>query len=247
MKGYEQSTYGEKVSSFYDELHPGALVTEECVSALAKLAGPGPVLELGVGTGRLAIPLAERGLEIDGVDCSPAMLERLRSKPGGEQVGAVLGDFAELAMGRAYRLVVVAADTLFLLSTQDEQVRCFERVAEHLEPDGVFVVEAFVPDKARAVTGGLAVRRVGTNSVVLGASVHDPVRQLIDGQQILIDTDGIKLAPGRLRYAWPSELDLMARLAGLCLRVRWNGWQGEAFTAAATRHISVYGRAGAGS
>src|SRR5262249_34186750 len=159
-----------------------------------------------------AIPLAERGLAVTGVDISPAMLDRLATKPNGDKVRTVLGDFADLDLPDRYRLVVVAADTFFMLTTQDLQVRCFQRVARHLDGGGAFVIEAFVPDRARATAGGLAVRKVTADMVVLGASTHDPSRQLIDGSQVVIDARGVRLAPARLRYAWPSELDLMARL-----------------------------------
>jgi SAM-dependent methyltransferase len=239
-------TYGQRVAADYDRLHPQVLTTDAAVERLAELAGEGPVLELGVGTGRLAIPLAARGLAVTGVDIAAAMLEQLAAKPGGERVESVLGDFAELGdladlgLPTSYRLVVVAADTFFLLTSQERQVRCVASVAEHLHPDGCFVVEAFVPDRARATAGGVAVRKVTEDSVVLGASTHDPAQQRIDGAQIIIDAAGIRFAPATMRYAWPSELDLMARLAGLRLRERHGGWQREEYTSASPRHVSVY-------
>jgi SAM-dependent methyltransferase len=233
-------TYGERVADVYDRLHPAVLNTDDAVATLAGLAGPGPVLELGVGTGRLAIPLAERGLEVIGVDNSPAMLARLGAKPGGNLVEAVLGDFADLGLTRRYHLVLVAADTFFMLTTQDRQVGCFASVARQLTRGGAFVVEAFVPDHARATTGNVVVRKVTTDAVVLGASTHDPVNQRIEGAQILLGAEGIRLAPATMRYAWPAELDLMARLAGLRLSDRWGGWRRERFTADSRRHISVY-------
>lgn len=240
MKDYQQTTYGDQAASFYDEM-AAALVTADCVSTLAELAGDGPVLELGVGTGRLAVALAERGLSVDGVDCSQAMLDRLRTKDQGNTVTTFLGDFAVLSAPRSYRLVVVAIDTLFMLTSQDEQVSCFQRVARHLVEGGVFVVDVFYPPNARALQGGVVVRKVSTESVVLGASVHDPVGQLVDGQQIVMSAGNVRFAPGRLRYSWPAELDLMARLAGLELRERWGGWGREPFTASSPRHVSVYG------
>lgn len=242
MKGYERDTYGEKIAEIYDELHPGVLVSDAAVDTLAELAGPGPLLELGVGTGRLAIPLAERGLPVTGVDISQAMLDRLAAKPNGGLIEAVLADFAELSLPTRYRLVVAAADTFFMLTTQEQQVRCFASVAKQLTDDGAFVVEAFVPDRARAASGNVVVRKVSADSVTLGASTHDPMNQRIDGAQILIDATGMRMAPAIMRYAWPSEIDLMARLAGLRLAHRWGDWRRGPFTPASARHISTYRR-----
>lgn len=241
MQGYEPETYGERIADLYDDWSPGILETDACVERLAALAGPGPVLELGVGTGRLALPLAERGLEVHGVDCSPAMLARLAAKPGGERVRTMLNDFTDLALDSVFTLVVVAADTLFLLPDQDAQVRCFQSIAKHLTGDGALVHEGFIPGNTRYAAGqDVVVRRVTADSVVLGTALHDPVRQRLTAQQIMVTAEGIRMVPGVLRYAWPSELDLMARLAGLRLRERWGGWRDEAFTAASARAISVY-------
>jgi SAM-dependent methyltransferase len=240
MKGYQQDTYGEQVAQVYDQLHPDVLTSDEAVARLAELAGRGPVLELGVGTGRLAIPLAERGLRVTGMDISRAMLARLAKKPHGGMVDTVLGDFAELSLPNRFALVVVAADTFFMLTSQERQVRCFAAVAKHLAPGGVFVIEAFVPDRARATAGGVTVRKVNSDSLVLGASTHDPASQRIDGAQILIDAGGVRFAPASMRYAWPAELDLMARLGGMRLQERWGGWNREPFGADRLRHVSVY-------
>ena len=240
MQDYERDTYGEKIAEIYDELHPGVLAGTEAVETLAELAGQGPLLELGVGTGRLAVPLAERGLRVTGVDIARAMLDRMAAKPNGHLVEAVLADFGDLSLPDRYRLVVVAADTFYLLPTQEQQVRCFASVAKLLTDDGAFVVEAFVPDRARATSGGVVVRKVTARSVVLGASTHDPAGQRIDGAQILIDADGVRFAPASMRYVWPAELDLMARLAGLTLADRWGDWRRRPFGPDSLRHISVY-------
>ena len=244
MDSYGPETYGERVADLYDDWYQDHLDTEVAVERLAELAGAGPVLELGVGTGRLALPLAERDLEIHGVDASPAMLDRLRAKAGGERIHLHLGDMAEVAVEDSYALVFVAANTLFLLASQEQQLRCFANVAAHLAAEGVFVVEVFVPDPARYRDDQqLGVTRVTVDSVLLTASRHDPVGQRIDAQQIQFGPEaGFRLIPGVLRYAWPSELDLMARLAGLRLRERWGGWRREPFTAASTMHVSVYER-----
>lgn len=240
MKGYDLSSYGERVADVYDDwLH--ALDSAQAVAALAELAGEGPVLELGIGTGRIALPLQERGHEVHGIDASLAMLEKLRAKPGGERVRTTVGDFADVAVEDSYGLVFVAANTFFGVLTQDDQVRCFRNVQERLR-GGVFVIEAFVPDLARFDPGRLSVRQVELDSVRLEASRHDPVSQQIDGQAIELRQHGARFFPFRIRYAWPSELDLMARLAGLRLRERWGGWSKQPFTAASRHHVSVYER-----
>jgi SAM-dependent methyltransferase len=242
MHGYTRASYGDAIADLYDTWAGGVFATEDCVDRLCQLAGQGPVLELGVGTGRVAVPLAARGLDVVGIDASPAMLERLAAKAGG-RVRGIRGDFADVAADGAYALVLAAADTLFMLTAQDEQVRCIANAAARLTPDGVLVIEAFVPGATRYLNGGdTVVRHVGADHVLLGAAVHHPVEQRLDAQQIVMRADGIRLIPGVLRYAWPAELDLMARLAGLRLRERHGDWRGSPFTAASGRHISVYER-----
>lgn len=245
MTDYEPSTYGDAIADIYDELHGWHLDTEAAVEALARLAGEGPVLELGVGTGRVAAPLAERGLEVHGIDASEEMVSRLREKPGGDRVRVAAGDFAAVeAPAEAYSMVFVVFNTLFALASQDEQAGCFAGVAERLAEDGVFVVEAFVPDLARFDRGQrVDVTRVETGRVVLDVSMHDPVGQRVVSQHLIIEDRRIRQVPVELRYAWPSELDLMARLAGLRLRSRHGGWGEEPFTASSPRHVSVYERA----
>jgi SAM-dependent methyltransferase len=243
MDGYSIDTYGDRIADLYDDWSPGILVTGACVEKLATLAAGGPILELGVGTGRLAIPLAERGLEVVGIDSSSAMLERLRAKPGGHRVRTHLGNFADVDVEGLFSLAVVAADTLFMLSSQEEQVSCFLNVAQHLAPGAFFVVEAFAPNRTRYAAGqDVVVRRVTADSVILGVGSHDPAVQRIDAQQILLEPTGIRMVPGVLRYAWPAELDLMARLAGMRLNNRWGSWRGDSFTAASPSHVSTYQR-----
>ncbi|HEX6208932.1 MAG TPA: class I SAM-dependent methyltransferase [Actinomycetota bacterium] len=245
MSDYEPSTYGDAIADVYDELHEWHLDTDAAIEALARLAGEGPVLELGVGTGRIAVPLAERGIEVHGIDASESMVEEMRRKPGGEGVRVAIGDFAAVeAPADAYSLVFVVFNTLFALSSQEDQVRCFARVAERLTEDGVFVVEAFVPDVSRFDRGQrVDVSRVETDRVVLDVSMHDPIAQRIVSQHLLLGEGTVRQVPVELRYAWPSELDLMARLAGLRLRSRHGGWREEPFTATGTRHVSIYARA----
>jgi SAM-dependent methyltransferase len=238
MEDYGPQTYGERAADLYDEWHRDLPGLDDCVERLAELAGPGPVLELGIGTGRVALPLVQRGLEVHGIDSSPAMLAKLRAKPGGDRVRTVVGDMAEVAVDASYSLVFAVFNTLFALMSQDQQVRCFANVAGRLADGGVFVVEAFVPDPG----GGQAVRplRVTVDSVLLAVSRQDRVAQRIDAQQVLLGPRGVRLVPGVLRYAWPAELDLMARLAGLRLRERWGGWRREPFTADSPTHVSAY-------
>jgi SAM-dependent methyltransferase len=241
VQGYTQATYGDRIADLYDAWAGGVFATVHCVERIVELAGAGPVLELGVGTGRVAVPLAERGLEVVGIDASSAMLDQLSAKAAGRTVRVVEGDFADVPVEGLFSLILVAADTLFMLTSQDEQVRCFANAAAHLQSDGAMVIEAFVPGASRYLSGhDTVVRHVAADSVLLGVARHDPVEQRLDAQQILITPDGIRLIPGVLRYAFPAELDLMARLAGLRLRERWSDWRGSDYTASSARHISVY-------
>ncbi len=196
------------------------------VAFLVELAHAGPALELAIGTGRLALPLAERGVEVHGIDASEAMVARLRSKSGGERIPVTIGDFADVPIEGRYALVYVVFNTLFALQTQEAQIRCFRNVAACLADGGVFVVEAFVPDLSRFDRGR-----------------HHPVEQRVESQHVLLSEQGIRFYPVQIRYAYPSELDLMARLAGLQLRARFGGWRREPFTAASAMHVSVYERA----
>jgi SAM-dependent methyltransferase len=242
MEGFGPRTYGDLIADIYDELY-GELDPTAAVDTLAALAGDGPVLELAIGTGRIALPLAERGVEVHGIDISEAMVERLRAKPGGDRIPVTIGDFADVGVDGAFALVYIGFNTFFALTSQDEQVRCFGNVAQRLTDSGVFALEGFVPDLTRfqrhqtvnAVT-------VELDNVMLDVSRHDPVAQRVDSQHIFIKESGIRLQPVRIRYAWPSELDLMARLAGLRLRERWSDWDRSAFGADSQRHVSVYER-----
>lgn len=241
MDDYEASTYGERVAEVYDEWH--SYLGEGGVELLAELAGGGRALELGVGTGRVAIPLAARGVETHGIDASPAMVARLRAKPGGERVVVTIGDFADVDAPGEFALVYVVFNTFFALLTQDEQARCFRNVAERLSAGGVFLVEVFVPDLS-LYDKGQTVRAasVTTDAVNIHAARLDPVAQTVTGQQIVFGAGGVRLYPVKLRFAWPSELDLMARLAGLRLRERRGGWLREPFDARSQKHVSIYER-----
>lgn len=241
MQDYEPViSFGEDAASRYDDTPRGD--EAETVEFLHRLAGAGPVLELAIGTGRIALPLAARGVRVDGIDLSTAMVERLRAKEGGRQLEVTIGDFADVAVAGRYRLVYVVFNTLFNLLTQDDQVRCFVNVAQHLTDDGSFVVEAAVPSPLFRLRDDQYVdaEAIGVDEVRLDVGRHDAVNQLLDESHVSLTAAGVRLSPIVTRYAWPSELDLMARIAGLHLAGRWGGWLDEPFTARSARHVSVY-------
>jgi SAM-dependent methyltransferase len=243
LKGYDAGSYGEHLADQYDDVTAGRTsAANEIVPVLAELAlaRGGRALELGVGTGRVALPLAEAGVEVVGIDASDAMIERLREKPGGEALRVVLGDFTDVPVDESFGLVYVVFNTLFVLTTQEAQVRCFASVAEHLAPGGAFVVEAFVPDVTRFEHGSRLGVRVDLDRIGFDLVRHDAVEQRLTVQRVDISTSGIRLDPLVLRYAWPAELDLMARLAGLELVHRWRGWDRAELTATDGSHVSVW-------
>ena len=244
VQGFEPSkSFGERVAAEYDEVSTRG-DEADAVACLARLARGGPALELAIGTGRIALPLAASGLVVDGIDLSPAMIDRLRAKPGGDPLSVVLGDFADVAVPGRYPLVYLVFNTLFNLLTQDAQVRCFENVAHHLTDDGLFVVEAMVPAYLLRLRNDQYVEAeaVEVGLVRLDIARHDPVTQTLDENHVTLTAHGIRLTPIVTRYSWPSELDLMARIAGLRLVHRWGGWNEEPFTGTSERHVSVYGR-----
>ena len=245
MEGYDASTYGEGFADVYDEWYAGTADTDDVVDVLAELAGGGPVLELGEGAGRLALPLAARGLAVHGVDASPAMVALLRRKPGGEQVQVTTADFADVAVDvdGGFALVFVAFNTFFNLPTADAQQRCVHNVARRLRPGGSFVVEAFVPDPESAPSGGgLTTRSVGVDRVELQATVADLAAQTISGSTISITESGIRLRPWHVRWCTPDQLDAMAAEAGLARVHRWSGWDRDVAGPGAERVVSVYRR-----
>ena len=241
MKDYGAATYGDVWADKYDEYHSGIDATN-AATTLADLAGGGRVLELGIGTGRVALPLAALGVEVHGVDASQAMVDRLRGKPGGGRIPVTIGNFADVGVEGTYSVIFIAFNTFFALTSQEDQVRCFANVAGHLTDDGFFVIEAFVPDMTRYTRGqNTQVSLVEMDRIRLDASLHDTVDQRVESQHVIISEAGVKLLPVTIRYAWPSELDLMARLAGLRLRERWSDWDRSPFNAGSRKHVSVYG------
>jgi SAM-dependent methyltransferase len=241
MKGFDPRTsFGDETSRDYDAVSTRG-DEDETVGFLAGLAGGGAALELAVGTGRIALPLRAAGVRVDGIELSRHMVDRMRDKPGGDQVEVTMGDMSRVGTGHTYGLVYLVFNTIGNLLTQDDQVRCFENAARHLRQDGVFVLECRVPTApARPDHQFVDVEELELDHVQLGVSRYDPVSQILDVNHVRLGVDGLGFSPIRLRLASPPEFDLMARIAGLRLRDRWGGWRGEPFTAASWRHISVY-------
>jgi SAM-dependent methyltransferase len=239
MNFYSNETYGERVAGVYDEWYSEH--DPHAIGALADLAGGGKALELGIGTGRIAVPLAASGVDVQGIDAAESMISRLRSKPGGERIKVTPGNFAEVPVDEEFSLVYIVFNTFFALSSQEEQVQCFRNIAAHLAPGGCFVIEAFVPDVTR-FTGGQVnwATKVTVDEVQLDVGQHDPATQRVISQKVVITDGSVRLYPVQIRYCWPSELDLMAQLAGLRLRERWSNWKREPFTSDSGQHISIY-------
>jgi SAM-dependent methyltransferase len=243
MNEYEASTYGERIAEVYDRWY-ATQDTEGAVEFLFGVARGGDALELGIGTGRVALPLYARGMKVHGIDASPAMIRKMQAKPGGEKIPVTLGDFADVAVQGLFDLIYVVFNTFFALLTQEAQVKCFQACAQHLRDSGVFVLENFVPDLARFDRGQRTdTISISADEVRIDAAIHDAVNQRCYVQHVLVGEKDVRLYPVQLRYVWPSELDLMARLAGLELRNRYGGWKNEPFSTASIRHVSVYGRA----
>ena len=243
MTGFsDPAFYGDRWAAVYDERH-ASLDPEPAVAFLAPLSGGGRVLELAIGTGRVALPLAGRGIAVEGLDASQAMVDRLRAKPGGAAIPVTIGDMAQVPVAGPFQLVYLVFNSLFGLLSQDQQVGCFRNVARALGPGGAFVIECFVPDPSRFNRGQRAEAvAVTEDSAVLHLSRHDAAQQRVTTQVVTFDGQGVHLRPVALRYCWPSELDLMARLAGLELTERYSGWARQPYDSASDGHVSVYRR-----
>lgn len=242
MEPQAPDAYGDRAADLYDELNGARPGTDATVARLAELAGDGPVLELGIGTGRVALPLVARGVEVHGIDASRPMVERLRAKPGGDAIPVTIADFADVPVDGTFAVVAVLFNTFFVLTDPARQRACMANAAARLRPGGALVVEGFVPDPSRYADGGkrLDVRRVTSDHAFLEATVHDPELQRVDTLQMRIGEDGIRTWPVQLRYSYPAELDAMAADAGLELESRWADWDRTPFTDAAVLHVSVY-------
>jgi SAM-dependent methyltransferase len=243
LSAFDASAYGRSAARDYDELH-AALNPAAAVDTLVQLAAGQPVVEFGIGTGRLALPLAQRGLEVHGIDGSPEMAGQLRGKPGGDKITVVIGDFSQELAGTGFGLAVLAINTIFALPSQDAQVACFRNAARHLQPGGQFVVEAWVPDLG-AFRNGTAVRpvQIEDGHVELEVARIRPATQMMLTTKLHLTDGRTRLIPANHRYAWPSELDLMARLAGMRLAQRWENWERAPFRDTSTAHISVWKKA----
>jgi SAM-dependent methyltransferase len=235
--------FGERVADRYDESSADMFdpaVVDPVVDFLVELAGDGAALELGIGTGRIALPLALRGIRVHGIDLSEAMIARLRAKPGAEQIDVTIGDFATTTVEGRFSVAYLVFNTIMNLTTQDEQAACFQNVAAHLEPGGCFVIEVGVPGLRRLPPGETVHVFSFEGPTKFGFDEFDVARQgLISHHYGIVDgkLEGWSIP---FRYAWPSELDLMARLAGMTLRERWSGWNREPFTSESTKHVSVW-------
>ena len=243
MEQHDDGYFGEDVANRYDddaEIFAAGAV-DPVVDLLAELAGSGPVLELGIGTGRIALPLSQRGVEVHGIDMSRAMVARLRDKPGGDRIRVTIGDFATATVDARCTLAYVVFNTISNLTTQDAQVACFRNVAAHLEPGGCFVIENGVPSLRRLPPGQRYVP-FHVSDDRLGFDEYDVANQGLVSHHLTIEPDGkARSISVPFRYTWPAELDLMARLAGMRLRDRWSGWHREPFTSDSEKHVSVWG------
>ena len=241
----DEGYFGERVAAGYDEDSAGMFdpaVVGPAADMLAALAGDGAALEFAIGTGRIALPLAERGVRVAGIDNSEAMLALLREKPGAERIEALAGDMAATRVDGDFSLVYLVFNTIFNLVTQDGQVACFENAAAHLPSGGRFVIEARVPELQRLPLGQ-TVLPWRADPRGMSSYVFDTPTQRLSGQHYQFVDGRFEPSPIEMRYAWPAELDLMARLAGMRLQDRWGGWKREPFTGLSPAHVSVYEKA----
>ena len=240
---FTAETYGECMAGVYDELYHEV---DACsIEVLSRLAGTGPALELGIGTGRVALPLQATGVTVHGVEASPEMIAVLRAKPGGERIAMTLGSFVDQPAKGEFSLVFAVFNTIFVLLTQEEQLRCFFNVAQRLMPGGVFVVEAFIPDLLRYdSTRETRSVRMADGKVQIDLATVDMLKQQITNHHVILGVEGGQTYPVRMRFVFPAELDLMARLAGLRLRERWGDWDGSPCDGSSGKHISIYELAG---
>jgi SAM-dependent methyltransferase len=232
--------FGRQWAASYDT--PGNPDPAPAVEFLAALAGDGPVLELAIGSGRVALPLAERGIRVEGIEASPEMVELMRGKPGGDRIPVTVADMADVPVDGTYPLVYLIFNTLFNLTVKDRQEDCFRNVARALAPGGRFVIEAFVPDDTKfdLEEREVQVRSVTEDEVTVRMHQYDRAAQTFVRQTITFTDGGVRLKPFGMRYQWPEQIDAMALAAGLELEARWANWQREEFGPRSTDHISVY-------
>ena len=238
----EDGYFGERVAARYDESYSDMFepsVVDAVVEVLAGLAGGGRALELGIGTGRIALPLARRGVAVHGIDLSRAMIARLRAKPGGKAIGVTIGDFATARADGMFTVAFLVFNTIMNLTTQAEQVACFRNGADHLEPGGCFVIEVMIPD-LRRLPAGQTIVPFHVSPTRWAFDVYDIATQTMSSNYVDITGSRGEYRSTPFRYVWPAELDLMAQLAGLQLRERWDGWTREPFTSESRQHVSIW-------
>jgi SAM-dependent methyltransferase len=234
--------FDERVATRYDAMHADEFdqaVLEPAVSFIADLAAGGAALELGIGTGRLALPLSARGVRVHGIELSPAMIAQLQAKPGADSIGVTIGDFATTRVDGSFKVAYLVRNTIANLTTQDEQVECFRNVAAHLEPGGCFVIELYIPELQR-LPPGETFHAFDVTPTHVGIEEYDVATQIAYSHHYSVLDGKLEFFSAPFRYVWPSELDLMARLAGMTLRERWSNWEREPFTKDSRSHISVW-------
>lgn len=239
---HDSSRYGESIAKIYDEWESDlASDPAATVEFLFQRAAGRRVLELGIGTGRIGLPLAARGVQVAGIEISPAMIAQLRAKPGGKAIHVTIGDMVDV-QGGPFDLVFAVYNTMMFILSQDDQVRCFQNVARRLTPAGVFVIENWIPSDSEAVRSAHRTKTtiLSKERVLLDVEDWDQTLQHIRGRSVVIGAAGIEVYAYGVRYIWPTELDLMARLANMRLRERWGGWRNEPYTSTSRNHVSVY-------
>jgi SAM-dependent methyltransferase len=242
VEGYQQSTYGQRYAPHYDTWHADFMDTDAAVAKLAELAGVGgSALDLGSGTGRLAVPLAARGITVHAIEIAPEMVAQMRTKPGGDAVHVTVGDMAETELAERFDLVYIGHNTIMALPDQATQVACFRNAARHLRPGGRFALETmFSPGRGGDRRDNVSCMTIEPDEVMLMVSTADPVTGVFTGSQIVLRPEGTTFYPVRGRGITHFEMDLMAQLAGLELEARWGDWHEAPFTPASAYHVSVY-------
>jgi SAM-dependent methyltransferase len=237
-----ENYFDGRIAKSYEARWPALFepaVVDPAVSFLADLAGAGAALELGIGTGRIAIPLSQRGVRVNGIDLSPDMIAQLQAQPGSDDIGVTLGDFATTSVGGPFKLAYLVRNTITNLTTQDEQVACFRNVAAQLEPGGCFVIEVYIPQLQR-LPPGETIHAFTVTPTHLGFEEYDVATQIAFSHHYWVVDGQLETLSTPHRYVWPSELDLMARLAGMTLRERWSDWTRAPFTSDSRQHVSVW-------
>jgi len=238
--------FDERIAKSYEAKWPETFdpeVVEPAVTFLADLAGEGAALELGIGTGRIALPLSQRGVRVYGIELSREMVAQLKAKPGADTIAVTVGDFATTRVEGSFKLAYLVRNTITNLTTQDAQVQCFRNVATHLEPGGCFVIENYIPELQR-LPPGETIHAFAITPTHLGFEEYDVAKQIAYSHHYWVADGKFETFSAPFRYVWPSELDLMARLAGMTLRERWSGWKREPFTSESRSHISVWEKTG---